>query len=254
MLYHVYNIQVHLDHRWCPVKHRLQKIRKNSLKEQVITAIRDAIIEGKFRPGEKIPEQELAEQLGVSRTPIREAIHILEQQGLVQIVPKSGTFVAVVDPEEIQDSLYTRIALEELALQQAIERLSDQEWANLCGRLEQILNGMKKAFERGNTIAATELDIEWHSVIIEAAHNHCLLRVWQATGLQYLIWSPESNIYPIERDRFSDIVYANHLELFEVIRRRNPEECRQAIRNHILERVTRQDAQLSSQKMARQPV
>jgi len=227
------------------VKHQLQKIRINSLKEQVINAIRNAIIEGKFRPGEKIPEQELAEQLGVSRTPIREAIHILEQQGLVLIVPKSGTFVAEVDPEEVQDSLYTRIALEELAMRQAIERSNPEEWENLCKKLGRILNGMKEAVEKGNTIAATELDIEWHTVLIDAAQNRSLSRVWQATGLQFLIWSPERNLYPIAQHRFSDITYIHHKDLFEVIRRRDPEEVSQAIRTHILRRLSDFDTHIN---------
>jgi DNA-binding GntR family transcriptional regulator len=220
-----------------PVKHRLQKIRKNSLKEQVINAIRNAIIEGKFKPGEKIPEQELAEQLGVSRTPIREAIHILEQQGLVLIVPKSGTFVAEVDPTEVQDSLYTRIALEELALRQAIERSNPEEWENLCRKLSRILSGMKEADENGNTIAATELDIEWHTVLIDAAQNRSLSRVWRATGLQYLIWSPERNIYPLADEELSDITYIRHKDLFDVIRRKDPDECSQAISLHIQQRI-----------------
>jgi DNA-binding GntR family transcriptional regulator len=220
-----------------PVKHQLQKIRKNSLKEQVIDAIRNAIIEGKFRPGEKIPEQELAEQLGVSRTPIREAIHILEQQGLVLIVPMSGTFVAEVDPEEVQDSLYTRIALEELALRQAIERSNAEEWENLCKKLNRILNGMKEAVEKGNTIAATELDIEWHTTLIDAAQNRSLSRVWRATGLQFLIWSPERNLYPLADEKLSDITYLRHKELFEVIQRKDPAECSRAISLHIQHRV-----------------
>ncbi len=219
------------------MKHRLQKIRKNSLKEQVITAIRNAIIEGKFRPGEKIPEQELAEQLGVSRTPIREAIHILEQQGLVVIVPKSGTFVAEVDPEEVQDSLYTRIALEELALRQAIERLKPDEWEDLCKKLSLILNGMKEAVNKRNTITATELDIEWHTTLIDAAQNRSLSRVWRATGLQFLIWSPERNLYPIAEGKFSDITYLRHKELFEVIQRKDPDECSRAISLHIQHRI-----------------
>jgi DNA-binding GntR family transcriptional regulator len=220
-----------------PVKHRLQKIHKNSLKEQVIDAIRNAIIEGKFKPGEKIPEQELAEQLGVSRTPIREAIHILEQQGLVLIVPKSGTFVAEVDPAEVQDSLYTRIALEELALRQSIERSKPEEWEYLCKKLSCILNGMKEAVEKGNTIAATELDIEWHTTLIDAAQNRSLSRVWRATGLQFLIWSPERNLYPIAEGKFSDITYLRHKELFEVIQRKDPDECSRAISLHIQQRI-----------------
>ncbi len=207
------------------MEHRLQKIRKNSLKEQVIDAIRDAIIEGKFKPGEKIPELELAKQLGVSRTPIREAIHILEQQGLVLIIPKSGTFVAEVVPKEVRDSLYTRIALEELALRQAIERSNAEEWENLCKKLGCILNSMREAGEKGDTIAATELDIEWHTTLIDAAQNRSLSRVWRATGLQYLIWSPERNLYPLADEKLSDITYTRHRDLFDVIHRKNPDEC-----------------------------
>jgi DNA-binding GntR family transcriptional regulator len=226
------------------LKHRLQKIHKNSLREQVINAIRNAIIEGKFKPGEKIPEQELAEQLGVSRTPIREAIHILEQQGLVLIAPKSGTFVAEVDPAEVQDSLYTRIALEELALRQAIERSKPEEWENLCKKLNRILNGMKEAVEKRNTIAATELDIEWHTTLIDAAQNRSLSRVWRATGLQFLIWSPERNLYPIPQKRFSEDTYFHHKELFEIILKKDPEEVDQAIRTHILRRLSDLHTQL----------
>ncbi len=230
------------------MKHRLQKIRKNSLKEQVINAIRDAIIEGKFRPGEKIPEQELAEQLGVSRTPIREAVHILEQQGLVLILPKSGTFVAEVDPDEVLDSLYTRIALEELAMRQSIERSTAEEWDILCRKLGRILNGMKEAYDKNNTIAAAELDIEWHTTLIDAAKNRYLARVWRMTGLQFLIWSPENNLYPLKQDKLSDITYIHHRELFDIIRRKDTDECCRAIRLHILQRVSNLEEQLSLQQ------
>jgi DNA-binding GntR family transcriptional regulator len=231
-----------------PMKHRLPKIRKNSLKEQVINLVRDAIIEGKFKPGEKIPEQELADQLGVSRTPIREAIQILEQQGLVLILPKNGTFVAEVDPEEVRDSLYARIVLEQLALNQAIERSTTEEWDSLCKKLNQILNGMKEAVEKRNLIAVTELDIEWHTLIFDAAKNRYLSRIWRTTGLQFLIWSPERNLYPFNQDQLSDITHKHHKELFEVIRRKNPEECSQAIRTHILQRVSNLDSQLIIQQ------
>ncbi|MGH9199183.1 MAG: GntR family transcriptional regulator, partial [Acidimicrobiia bacterium] len=63
---------------------RLERINQVALRDRIVNAIRDAIVQGKLKPGEKIPEQDLAVQLGVSRTPIREAIRILEQQGLVQ--------------------------------------------------------------------------------------------------------------------------------------------------------------------------
>jgi DNA-binding GntR family transcriptional regulator len=238
ILYHVYKIQASLFHRWCFVKYRLQKIHKNSLKDQVINAIRDAIIEGKFRPGEKIPELELADQLGVSRTPIREAIHILEQQGLVQIIPKSGTFVAEAEPDEVQDSLETRIVLEDLALQEAIARSTLREWDAFTKKLRRILGDMEKAGEEANNISATELDVEWHTTLINASKNHTLSRVWLATGLQYLIWSPERNLYPISQKEYSEITYRQHKDFYEIILRKDPEEVSQAVRRHILQRYT----------------
>jgi DNA-binding GntR family transcriptional regulator len=247
-MYDAYNIQPIFLKGGTQMKHRLPKIHKNSLKEQVINLVRDAIIEGKFKPGEKIPEQELADQLGVSRTPIREAIQILEQQGLVLILPKNGTFVAEVDPEEVRDGLYARIALEQLAMTQAIERSTSKEWECLCKKLSRILSGMKEAVEKSNLISATELDIEWHTILIEAAKNHYLSRVWKTTGLQFLIWSPERNLYALEHHQLSDITYIHHKELFEVIRRKNPEECNLAIRSHILQRLSNLDTQLITQQ------
>ena len=73
-------------------------LNQEALRERVVTAIRDAVIQGKLRPGEKVPEDELALRFGVSRTPVREAIRILEQQGMVRVLPKKGTYIATVDP------------------------------------------------------------------------------------------------------------------------------------------------------------
>ena len=127
----------------------MKRINQISLRDQVIDAIRDAILHGEFKPGEKIHEHALAQQLGVSRTPIREAIGILEQQGLIHIVPKRGTFVARVGREEMRDKLSIRVVIEQLALKQAMERLTSKQWVEFCKKLEQILLEMKEAVEMG---------------------------------------------------------------------------------------------------------
>lgn len=215
------------------MKNQLEKIKKIPLREQIINAIRDAIIEGKFKPGEKISEQELSEQLGVSRTPIREAIQILQQQGLVKIVPKSGTYVTDVEVEELKDSLSIRIAIEELALRQAIERSDDEQWQKLCSHLEEILAHMQKAAKNGSTIEATELDIEWHTQLIDAAQNQYLSRLWRTSGLQYLIWSPERSLYPLAQDKLSDITISRHQELLDILKTKNLSACCRTIRSHI---------------------
>lgn len=211
---------------------RLNQLPRTSLRIRVASAIRDAIIEGEFRPGEKIPEKDLAQELGVSRTPVREAIHILEQQGLVEIRPKYGTFIATLDWEEVHDSLSVRSALEQLAVRQAMERLSLEEWDQFCARLHGILDRMLEAETRGDSVGSADLDIEWHTLLIDAAGNECLARTWRTAGLASLIWSPERELYPFDQQNLARPAM-RHKELLDCLRGRDPDRCAESIDNHI---------------------
>ena len=212
--------------------HRLNEIPQTSLRIRVANAIRDAIIEGDFKPGEKIPEKELAEELGVSRTPVREAIRILEQQGLVEVRPKYGTFIANLDWQEAHDSLSVRAALEQLAVQQTMERLSPEEWDELCARFQAVVDQMLDAEKRGDSVRSAELDIEWHTLLIDSAQNECLSRTWRNAGLAVLIWSPERETYPLNGQALARPA-VRHKELLDALRKREPGRCAEAIRNHI---------------------
>lgn len=214
------------------MRNRLNKLTHKSLRDQIVGAIRDAIIKGKFKAGEKIPEQELAEQLGVSRTPIREAIRILEQQGLLETRPKNGTYVASLNWDEVQDSLYVRMALEESAVRQAIQRLTPEEWSKLCEEIQRLYDSMGEAIARDDPVATTELDIEWHTLLIDAARNRYLSRIWRATGLPFLVWSPERELYPFTAEKWA-VFQRRHRELLDVLRGRDPDQCAGAVRNHI---------------------
>jgi DNA-binding GntR family transcriptional regulator len=214
------------------MRNRLNKLTHKSLRDQIVGAIRDAIIKGKFKAGEKIPEQELAEQLGVSRTPIREAIRILEQQGLLETRPKNGTYVASLNWDEVQDSLYVRMALEESAVRQAIQRLMPEEWNKLCEEFQRLYDGMGEAIARDDPVATTELDIEWHTLLIDAARNRYLSRIWRATGLPFLVWSPERELYPFTAEKWA-VFQRRHRELLDALRGRDPDQCAEAVRNHI---------------------
>jgi len=224
--------------------YRLNKLAHTSLREQIVVAIRNAIIEGKFKAGEKIPEQELAQQLGVSRTPIREAIRILEQQGLLEARPKNGTYIASLNWDEVRDSLHIRIALEEVAVRQAIERLTPQEWDDLCEKLQRLLDGMGEAVTSGDPIAATELDIEWHTLLIDAAGNRYLSRTWRVTGLPFLVWSPEREIYPFTPEKWA-VFHSRHEELLAALTGRVPDQCAEAVRSHILRKMSDLDEWLA---------
>lgn len=214
------------------MNHRLRKLTQTSLRNQIVSAIRDAIIQGKFKPGEKVPEQELAEELGVSRTPVREAIRILEQQGLLDARPKNGTYVASLNWDQVQDSLHVRMALEEFAVRQAIQRSTPQEWDALCDKLQRLFDGMREAIARDDPIASTELDIEWHTLLIDAAQNRFLSRTWRITGLSFLVWSPERELYPFTPEKW-DVFRSRHAELLAALRTRDPDRCAEAVRAHI---------------------
>lgn len=215
----------------------LARLPQASLRDQVVAAIRDAIIQGRFRPGEKIPEHDLARQLGVSRTPIREAIRILEQQGLVETRPKNGTYIAGLDREQVKDGLLVRAALEELAVRQALERLEPEEWDRLCQELAGLLRGMRAAGKRGDAIGATELDVEWHTLLIDAAANPYLSRAWSVAGLSFLIWSPERELYPLALDERIDLFESRHQEVLTAFRTRDPDAATAAVRSHILRKL-----------------
>ncbi|MBK8023740.1 MAG: GntR family transcriptional regulator [Chloroflexi bacterium] len=215
----------------------LNKLEKVSLRDRILDSIRNAIIEGKFKAGEKIPEQDLAAQLGVSRTPIREAIRVLEQQGLLEIRPQNGTYVARLNKQESMDGLYVRAALEELAVRQALERLTIDEWDDLCAEYQALLADGHYAVAQNDPVAGIEFDTRWHELLVDSARNRTLSRTWHMTGAANLIWSFEFDLYPVDKQAYMNWVL-RHQELLDAFRGRDPDTCAAAIRYHILRKVS----------------
>jgi DNA-binding GntR family transcriptional regulator len=102
-----------------------------SLQERTYQALRAALLDGRYMPGERIYEATIARALGVSRNPVREAVRRLQQDGLLEVRPHNGTYVASIPVEEIDDVYLIRGALEGVAASLATERMSDQEIAAL---------------------------------------------------------------------------------------------------------------------------
>jgi DNA-binding GntR family transcriptional regulator len=213
---------------------RFARIKHSSLRDQIVDAIQRAIIHGRLKPGEKIAENEIAAELGVSRTPTREAIRILEQQGLLETRSKVGTFVTSVDWEGARNGLLLRITLEELAIRQALQRMTASEWSDFCDRLQDILHRMEKALKRKEYGLANELDVEWHSQHIEAADNRYLSQAWRLVGLPFVIWSPGKELYPQPPDRWSVGFIQRHAKILSALRSRNPDSCARVLRENIL--------------------
>lgn len=137
--------------------------RKGPARLFVYAAIRDAIVRAELEPGARISENELAEQLGVSRTPIREALGRLREDRLVEVVPQLGTFVSRISTQAVTDAQFIREALECAAVRPAAERAAEDDIAVL----EQNIRSQERAREGGDMDAWYLLDDAYHRTLCD---------------------------------------------------------------------------------------
>ena len=144
------------------------------LRDVVFNTLRQAILRGELKPGERLMEIQLANKLGVSRTPIREAIRKLELEGLVLMIPRKGAEVADITEKSLRDVLEVRKALEELAVQLACEKITQEE----LEELEKAGENFKKVLNRSKDITeVAEADGRFHDVIYMATDNQKLIHL-----------------------------------------------------------------------------
>ena len=137
------------------------------LRDVVFNTLREAILKGDLKPGERLMELQLASKLGVSRTPIREAIRMLEQEGLAVTTPRKGAEVAKMTLKDMEDVLEIRDALDELAVRIACQKISDEQ----LRPLEDVKELFEKSTQTGNVKKIAEADVSFHDVIYEATGN-----------------------------------------------------------------------------------
>jgi DNA-binding GntR family transcriptional regulator len=136
-------------------------------KEHAFNQIQQWIIDGTLLPGEKINDTELAEALGVSRTPVREALQILELEGFVEMFPGKATQVTEIERESIHDLLPPLAALQVLAAQLAVDHMNDDK----IQELEEINERFQAAIQTENYYSALKIDEAFHQVIVDIADN-----------------------------------------------------------------------------------
>ena len=125
------------------------------LRDVVFNTLRRAILKGELKPGERLMEIQLAQRLGVSRTPVREAIRKLELEGLVNMMPRRGAVVAEITLQDLEDVLEVRAVLEELAVQKACENITEDQLRDL----KKAANDFKRSLEDDNLLALSLIHI-----------------------------------------------------------------------------------------------
>ena len=143
------------------------------LRDVVYNTLRQAILRGELKPGERLMEIQLANKLGGSRTPVREAIRKLELDGLVLMIPRKGAEVADISEKSLKDVLEVRKALEELAVQLTCEKISKAQIAEL----KQAAEEFKKILKSNDITQIAEADVRFHDVIYMATDNQKLIQL-----------------------------------------------------------------------------
>lgn len=218
----------------------LSKIHPVSLREQVVEAIRTAIIEGRLRPNDRISEPGLTELLGVSRTPIREALILLEREGLIVSQPNRGYFVCAFNAEDVENVFSMRTVLENFAAERVIQQLTPGDLEHLAHLIEV----QQQCIEAGDFKQLRRADMAFHQFLIEASCHPLLIRSWQeivaqVAALLYLRAEdmPDYDEYLAIQDHLAILraYQARDLERVKAENRRINErvagECKRAVRS-----------------------
>jgi DNA-binding GntR family transcriptional regulator len=207
---------------------RLLPIKLDSykpLREVVAETLRDAIVSGVLKPGERLMEIQLAEELGVSRTPVRESIRKLELEGFVVMVPRRGTYVTDLSIKDINEVYEIRTVLDVLAAGLAAERITEEE----LEELERLLVQIGEFVDQNDVEKLIDFDTQFHDVLYRASRNDRLVGIINNLREQFTRFRSISMKYP---GRMQNTV-AEHTRLVEAIAQRNPDLAQQIAREHM---------------------
>ncbi|MCL6445767.1 MAG: GntR family transcriptional regulator [Alicyclobacillus sp.] len=202
-------------------------VSTDSIHTQVTAALRQAIVSGQLKPGQKLSEEALAQQFGVSRTPVREAFKQLEREGLVQIIPRVGTCVTKHTEEEIIELFAVKEVLEGLAAGLMAQRGNIPELAEL----ENALRQQEQAGEQGDVDRFVQINLVFHDIVVRGSGN---------SKLQFL-FSILINQLPYQRFVYLSLKQPNrtensleeHRSIVEAIKSGDFDRAEQAMRRHV---------------------
>ena len=195
------------------------------LRELVFESLRQAIVELKLKPGERLMEIQLAEDLGVSRTPVREAIRKLELEGFVVMMPRKGAYVAGISMKDIADIFEIRGALEGLAASLAAERGTEEE----IEQMERELVRISESIEKDDLLSVVEVDTDFHAILFRASRNDRLAQMLNHLREQIQRFRTTS----LGRPGRMRVALEEHKKIVEALSQRDPDLSRARAQEHI---------------------
>lgn len=194
--------------------------------EQFYHSIKAMIFEGKFKPGERIVENQLAKEFNVSKSPIREAIRMLEQEGLIVMDDKSRMIVYQPTLKDVEEIYFCRKALETFAIRLMIQKVTDQEIEEIENLLGKTQNAIQESLDSNTIITLNE---SFHNLIIEYTKNERLKK--QVKDLKSLMYF--FRIMNFQGDNRAGDILKQHREIFVHIKNRDEEKAAKAMLDHL---------------------
>lgn len=209
-------------------KRKLGPIQLDSyqpLREVVCETLRDAVRRGILQPGERLMEIQLAEDLGVSRTPVREAIRKLEMEGYVIMMPRRGTYVADLSIRDINEVFEIRTSLESLASGLAAERINEEE----LEKLQRLLVEIGAYIKSGDMESIVRTDTEFHDLLYQASRNTRLVGIISNLREQLTRFRTTSMSFPGRLKATLE----EHRKIVEAIAQGDEKAARKAAEHHM---------------------
>jgi DNA-binding GntR family transcriptional regulator len=194
-----------------------------ALREQVLTELRRRIVDGEYAQGERLTETRLADDFGVSRNPVREALRVVEAEGFVQILPRRGAVVATLDETAVRDLFAVRQQLETLAAGLAAERATSEDVTSL----RRLVEDANKATEAEDFDRVAELNSAFHRAVIEVSGNRWLHSISTAM-YHHVHW-----VFRVGAAQRAPHSSEEHVRLVEAIAAGDPETATTAARLHV---------------------
>lgn len=195
------------------------------LRDVVFNTLREAILKGELKPGERLMELQLASKLGVSRTPIREAIRMLEQEGLAVTIPRKGAQVAKMTEKDMEDVLQIREVLDELAVSLACDNMSNIEIRDLEEQMYQFENSIKL----GDIKSLAQSDVNFHDVIYRATGNTKLITLLNNIREQIYRYRVEY----LKDEKAYPTLIKEHRAIVEALKKNNKLKATEAMKIHV---------------------
>ena len=206
-----------------PTAQRLKQIENIPLRQRIADILREAILSGEFKPGQALTEAGIAEQLKVSRAPVREAMRVLAKEALIESIPYKGTTVRSLTPRDVEEVYSLREQLEAFAIHRIIDNGAD------LSPLEGICRQMLAAAALGNMHEVSLEDERFHKTVIQLAQHDLLSSFWNTLSLrvrQIMALRNAQNQNPLE-------VAGNHPPIVDALRRRDLQVALVLIHQHV---------------------